>query len=120
MKTEFDSMPPAVIREGNVLRIFFGFEPVEKEDKDGKKTTKFVGYNVDIKGDHSYGSIVSAIVKSKFPNDSKDAIMANRELVRDHPKSQKVTEYLSEYTSYQNWRTYAKSVAQSVIDNIVE
>lgn len=120
MKTEFDSMPPAVVREGNVLRIFFGFEQVEKETPEGDTITKFVGYNVDVKDDHSYGGIVSAIIRDKFPDSRKDAILANRELIRDDPEHEKAEEYLSEYTAFQDWRLYAKGVAQSVIDNTVE
>lgn len=121
MKTEFDSMPPAVVREGNVLRLFFGFEPVEKTDSMTEDAiTKFQGYNVNVEGDHSYGALVSAIIRDKFPDSRKDAILANRELIRDDPEHEKAEEYLSEYTAFQDWRLYAKGVAQSVIDNTVE
>jgi hypothetical protein len=121
MKTEFDSMPPAVVREGNVLRLFFGFEPVEKTDPMTEEAiTKFQGYNVNVEGDHSYGGIVSAIIRDKFPDSRKDAILANRELVRDDPEHPKSEEYMAEYLDFQDWRIYAKSVAQSVIDNTVE
>lgn len=118
MKAEFDSMPPAVVREGNVLRIFFGFEPVEKETPEGDTITKFVGYNVNVKDDHSYGGIVSAIIRDKYPDEHRDAIFANRELIRDNPEHEKAAEYMQEYNAFQDWRLYAKSVAQSVIDNI--
>lgn len=115
MKTEFDSMPPAVIREGNVLRLFFGFEPIEKEDMEGNTITKYQGYNVDVKGDHSYGSIVSAIIKSKYPDDVRDAIMSNREILKDFPEHDKAEKYSSEYEAFQAWREHAKTVAKSVI-----
>ena len=118
MKTEFDSMPPAVVREGNVMRLFFGFEPVEKETPEGDTITKFVGYNVDVKDDHSYGALVSAIIRDRYPDEHRDAIFANRELIRDNPEHEKAAEYMQEYNEFQDWRLYAKSVAQSVIDNI--
>lgn len=118
MKAEFDAMPQAVVREGTVMRLFFGFEPVEKETPEGDTITKFVGYNVDVKDDHSYGGIVSAIIRDKYPDEHRDAIFANRELIRDNPEHEKAAEYMQEYNEFQDWRLYAKSVAQSVIDNI--
>lgn len=119
MKAEFDAMPQAVVREGTVMRLFFGFEPVEKTDPMTEEAiTKFQGYNVNVEGDHSYGGIVSAIIRDRYPDEHRDAIFANRELVRDNPEHEKAAEYMQEYNEFQDWRLYAKSVAQSVIDNI--
>ena len=120
MNTEFDSMPAAVVREGNVMRLFFGFEPVEKVLQNGETVVKYQGYNVNVIGDHSYGAIVSAIVRDRYTDDRRDAIFANKELVRDNPEHEKASEYMSQYNEFQDWRMYAKSVAQSVIDNTVE
>lgn len=117
MKAEFDAMPLPIIREGNKLRLFFGFEPVEVEYS-GETTTKYRGTNVDIEGDHSYGTLVSAIIRDKYPDDKRDAIFANRELVKDNPEHEKAAIYLAEYEAFQEYRLYAKSVAQSVIENL--
>jgi len=117
MKAEFDAMPLPVIREGNKLRLFFGFEPFEVEYNE-ETSTKFRGTNVDVDGDHSYAALVSAIIRDKYPDDKRDAIFANRELVKDNPEHEKAVIYLAEYEAFQDYRLYAKSVAQSVIENI--
>lgn len=117
MKAEFDAMPLPIIREGNKLRLFFGFEPVEVE-YNGETSTKFRGTNVDIDGDHSYGALVSAIIRDKYADDKRDAIFANREIAKENPEHEKAAIYLSEYEAFQDYRLYAKSVAQSVIENI--
>lgn len=117
MKAEFDTMPQAIIREGNKLRIFFGFEPVEVEHN-GETYTKFRGTNVDVEGDNSYGALVSAIIKDKYSDDKRDAIFANRDLAKENPEQAKAEIYLAEYNEFQNYRLYAKSIAQSIIENL--
>lgn len=117
MKAEFDAMPLPIIREGNKLRLFFGFEPVEVE-YNGETTTKFRGTNVDVAGDHSYGVLVSAIVRDKYPDDKRDAIFANHEIAKENPEHEKAETYIAEYNEFQDYRLYAKSVAQSVIDKL--
>lgn len=116
MRTEYDYVPPASIKEGTILRLFFGFEPVEKQDMQGNTITKYQGYSVDVKGDHSYGAIVSAIIKSKYPDDVRDAIMSNREILKDFPEHDKAEKYSSEYDNFQAWREYAKIIAKSVAE----
>lgn len=117
MKAEFDAMPLPIIREGNKLRLFFGFEPVEIEYNE-ETTTKFRGTNVDVEGDHSYSALVSAIIRDKYTDDKRDAIFANRELAVENPELEKAAIYIAEYNAFQDYRLYAKSVAQSVIENI--
>ena len=115
MKCEYDYIPELSIKEGNTTRLFFGFEEVVR-DNNGEPITKYAGHNVDINGDITYGSVVSAIIKEQYSDDKKDAILANRELVRDNPSHEKADEYNSEYTAFQNWRAYAKEVAVQVIN----
>lgn len=118
MKAEFDAMPPEVVQEGTTLRLFFGFEPVQKQGQDEELLTKYEGYNVDVVDDHSYAGIVSAIIKHEYPDDKKDAILANRELVRDYPDHEKADRYMADYNAFQDWRIYAKEIAQGVIEEL--
>lgn len=122
MRAEFDNMPNLWLQEQNVLRIFFGFEAVQvQEQTQGDSdtpitTTKYRGTNVDVVGDHSYGAIVSAIIRDKYPDDRKDAIIANRELAVEDPTIPKAEIYIAEYNAFQNYRAYAKTIAQQVIE----
>jgi len=115
MKCEYDSIPNLTIKEGNITRLFFGFNDVTKIDN-GVEITKYSGHNVDIEGEVTYDSAVSAIIKEQYSDDKKDAIFANRELIRDNPQHEKADEYTAEYNAFQNYRAYAKEIASQVIN----
>jgi len=114
MKATYDSIPALVQREGSCLRIFHSFEPVTVTDKDTTRTN-FVGRSVDIDGASDYPSIVSAIFRDLYPDSVKDAILLNRELVRDNPDHEKTVKYIAEYEAMQRFRTQAKLIATEVI-----
>ena len=115
MKCEYDYIPELSIKEGNITRLFFGFEEVIR-DNNGEPITKYLGHNVDIEGDATYDSVVSAIIKEQYSDDKKDAIFANRELVRDNPSHEKAAKYTAEYNAFQEWRAYAKELATQIIN----
>jgi hypothetical protein len=115
MKCEYDYIPALSIKEGNITRLFFGFNAVTTTGN-GEEHTKYVGHNVDLKGDVTYDSVVSAIIKEQYSDDKKDAIFANRELVRNNPAHEKADEYTAEYTAFQDWRAYAKDLATQIIN----
>ena len=114
MKVTYDYLPPLVRREGATTRIFFGFLPVTIQV--GEETIeKYEGYNVDLAEFVDYNSIVSAIIRGEYPDERKDAILFNRELVRDNPEHPKAAEYTAEYEGLQAWRATAKDVATEVL-----
>lgn len=101
-------------REGNVLRLLFGFEKKEKtEDND---IDSYQCESVDVAGATSYGSIISAIVNDKYSNDDVQAIIANYEEAKDvEEPSEKEQEHLDEYKEYQEYRQRAKEIAKVVV-----
>jgi hypothetical protein len=101
-------------REGNVLRLLFGFEKKEKtEDND---IDSYQCESVDVAGATSYGSIISAIVNDKYSNDDVQAIIANYEEAKDvENPSEKEQEHLDEYKEYQEYRQRAKEIAKVVV-----
>ena len=115
MKVIYDSIPSLVRREGRLTRIFHGFQAITIQDRE-TTIEKFEGYNVDILGSIDYATIVSAIIRNEYPDSRKDAIILNRELVKDNPEHEKATEYIAEYDALQAWRMNAKQVATSVIE----
>lgn len=115
MKCEYDYIPALSVNEGNITRIFFGFEEITC-DNNGESITKYLGHNVDIEGDATYDSVVSAIIKEQYSDDKTAAIFANRELVRDNPTHEKAAEYNAEYNAFQEWRAYAKELAAQIIN----
>ena len=71
MKTMYDSIPPKVVREGKIVRIFFDFVPVEiqvaNNDEDTslsetKTITKFEGININLTGTIDYDKLVDSII----------------------------------------------------------
>jgi hypothetical protein len=115
MKVLYDTMPALVQREGSLLRIFHSFQSVSITGVDNETVEKFEGYNIDIEGPADYGNIVSAIIRGEYPDQKKDAVILNRELVRDNPAHEKAEEYNAEYELLQAWRATAKQVATEVI-----
>lgn len=115
MKVLYDQMPQLFTREGSLLRIFHSFAPIEITTND-VTIEKFEGFNVDIDGPADYGSIVSAIIKAEYPDSKKDAILFNRELVKDNPDHEKYAQYIEEYDNFQAWRLSAKQIASQIVE----
>lgn len=117
MITVYDKIPPMVVVEGDITRLFFDFKEVEIIDSEST-STKYQGQNVDIKGAFEYGTIISAIIKDKYTSDERDAVLANYELAKEqeYPISEeKRSEYIREYSEYQRYRIYAKEIANQVL-----
>lgn len=111
-----------VEREGSLLRVYFDFNKEVVKDFDGNVVEEPVQYscqNVDIRGEHGYGSIVGAIVNDRYSNDDVQAIQFNYELAKDDESNitkEKREEYISEYNEFQEYRAHAKEVAEKVIN----
>ena len=61
--------------------------------------------------------IISSLIKANYPADRMDAIRNNYELVKDGTAGDKAEEYTQEYLAMQDWRTYSKELAKSIIDS---
>ena len=113
-----------VIKEGDMVRLFFDFAKVETTSSDSADTecgeTKVEQSsctNIDI-GAVDYSSIVSAIVNGKYNNNDVQAIIANYELAKDSSSDitdDKRTEYLNDYAEFQTYRAHAKEIANQVL-----
>lgn len=121
------SMPTGIkiIEEGEVVRLFFDYEEVERtataegEEPDG--AGQYMCENVDVMGGRSYGGVVSAIVRSRYDSDAVQAILANKALSDDKASditAEKRTEYKADYDTFQQWRARAKEVAAEVTRRI--
>jgi hypothetical protein len=114
------------VEEGSLLRIYFDYAVYDmaQTDESGNETKVENSYsceNVDIDGKRDYSSIVAAIVSSKYSNDDVTAIIANKALADDSTSDitdAKRTEYQTEYTNFQTWRSHAKDVADKVISKL--
>jgi hypothetical protein len=114
-----------VIKEGDMVRLFFDFAKVETTSSDSADTesgeTKVEQSsctNIDIVGAVDYSSIVSAIVNGKYNNNDVQAIIANYELAKDSSSDitdDKRTEYLNDYAEFQTYRAHAKEIANQVL-----
>jgi hypothetical protein len=108
-----------VRKEGNLLRIFFDFAEETYTDNDGKQQNRLSCQSVDVYG-ISYGDIVNAIIKDKYPDDKKDAIILDYRLVTEDTtlSDDKKTEYTANYNSFQTWRAHAKNIATEILKEL--
>ena len=101
-----------IIREGSLLRLFFGFTPfipIEGEAKD-----LYNCENIDVQGS-SYASIVNAIMVDKYPSDKVQAVLLNYQDALDSTSEiteEKRAEYIKEYNDMQDYRKFAKEIAR--------
>ncbi len=107
---------PEVRKEGNLLRIFFDFAKEERTNTDGTTTEIVSCQSVDIIG-NTYGDIVNAIIKDKYSDDKKDAILLDYRLATEDTtlSDAKKTEYTTNYNDFQTWRAHAKEIAKEVL-----
>lgn len=64
----------------------------------------------------TYPQLVTAIVRHKYGPDQTEAILANIASAQTMCVSEeKADEYLNEYTTYNSWRSRAKSIAKEVL-----
>ena len=64
----------------------------------------------------TYPQLVTAIVRDKYGPDQTEAILANIASAQTMCVSEeKADEYLNEYTTYNSWRSKAKSIAKEVL-----
>lgn len=106
-----------IIREGTLLRIFFDYEDMSVTDEEEKM---YICENVDVEG-QSYAEIVSALIRSRYGQDSVEAIMANYEIAKDNESNisdAKRAEYIEEYNDYQAFRIRMKEIANTVINQL--
>lgn len=111
-------------REGDLVRVYFDFKREKVYGMDGKEVETPIQHscqNVDVRGNHSYGAFVGAIVNDKYSADDVQALQFNYELAKDEDSlisDEKREEYLAEYKAFQDWRAHAKEVAAKVIEKL--
>jgi len=127
MKTMYDSIPPKVVREGKIVRIFFDFVPVEiqvaNNDEDTslsetKTITKFEGININLTGTIDYDKLVDSIISEKYPTSNQFAIIMNKQKAQTDPDADKSAEYLSDYDELEAYTDHSKEVAKELLTAI--
>ena len=111
-----------IIKEGNVLRMFFSFEKQESNDMDG---TPIINNNYWCRSvdtiDISYVGIVDAIITDIYPLSSQYSILANKNLADDVTSNitkEKRNNYINEYNIFQSYRFFAKDLASKIINEL--
>lgn len=106
-----------VVKEGNLLRLFFDFVAVTPT-QEMPANNMYDCEGIDVRGS-GYSDIVSGIVNDRYPRDKWDAIMANYQDALDGQSDlteAKRAEYVQEYANFQAWRKRAKEIANTVIN----
>lgn len=106
-----------VTRENGLMLLSFDFDKVESKDIEGNVVCQLRSEFVEVSGS-SYGDIVNAIIKDKYPDDVKDATILDKQLADDAESSitdEKRKEYLQNYADFQTWRIHAKEIAKEVL-----
>ena len=113
-KSEFDYKPSLIEKEGDVVRINFDVEEVEKEfpavgDKEPIIRKIWEAYVVRVAEPITRPRIIDAIVTAGYPNDVMQAVINNYLL------NQKDSEAKQEFNDMQSWRAHAKEIATEVM-----
>ena len=113
-KSEFDYQPSLIEQEGNVVRINFDAEQVEKEFQsagEGEPVVRQIweAYVVRLEEPLTRSRVVDAIVTAGYPNDVMQAVQ-NNYLADPEDKDAK-----AEMDAMQAWRVKAKQVADEVM-----
>jgi len=105
--------------EGALVRLLFDFKKVVPEDDESPRDT-YDCESVDATG-RTYGDIVSSIVNDRYSSDKVQAIMANYAEAIDAEseiEAGKRSEYIAEYTAYQQFRKHAKEIAAIAVETL--
>ena len=118
-KSEFDYQPSLMEQEGNVVRINFDAEQVDKEvpaEDGGQPVIRKVweAYVVRVEEPLTRSRIVDATVNAGYPRDKMDAVINNYLL------NQKDAEAKQEFNDMQAWRQRAKQLADEVLAAVGE
>ena len=106
MVSNYVDKPELIIRSSKEVVINFDFAK-QPYYMDGTDTTQWVGRTVVIrKYAPTYDEIVSALIADKYTIDAQISILYNRDGSEQHE---------TEYTEYQSWRAYCKSIAKQVV-----
>lgn len=116
MKYEYSEERPELV----TIRISYG-QPIytvntlveEVQDAHGKY--RYISIELPL-NTWEKSFIISGIIKAKYTSDIMDAVRNNYELVRDGTAGDKTQEYTDEYLAMQEWRRYAKELADEIFE----
>lgn len=103
-----------IVRENGLLRVMFDFEEYATVDEGGDELKGLRCELVDVHG-RTYSDLVAAIVNSRYDADDTLAILANKQLAEDG-EEEKRDEHLAKYAAFQEWRSHAKEIANTVLE----
>ena len=113
-KSEFDYKPSLLEKEGDVVRINFDVEEVEKEfpavgDEEPIIRKIWEAFVVRVSEPITRSRIIDVIVNAGYPRDVMDAVINNYLL------NQKDADNKAEFDKMQEWRAKAKQVADTIL-----
>lgn len=108
MKVQSDTQQSLVEKLQGGLLINFNIATKSKIDN-GKTVNYFEAEQVKVSATPNKAEVIEAILLDKYPTSEQLALIFNKD--RD-------AEHLAEYTSYQEYRVFAKKIANSVMEII--
>lgn len=133
-KSTFDYSPSLIEHEGNFIRINFDVDEIKldngtdsndiNEGNDTAPRTVYSAYVVRIEQPMERDKVIDAIVRAAYPNDKMQAIInnhfANLAKIADGKKlDADDEEHEAEYKEMQSWRTMAKSIGKSALEEYI-
>lgn len=103
--------PQAIlVPQGKYTHLLHGITLVPATDGDGDMhqpmPEHYEAERIEIEGTPDYGTLVSAVVRSRYSADEVEAIVLNGSDTPEHE---------AEYEALQQWRSHAKEIAKQVL-----
>lgn len=105
MYLESNNQMPLVTREKKTCLICFDEQTITREED-----TLFAYEAVRVPFPYTYAIIVAAIIKEKYNDDAREAIVNNH--LEENPSE----EHEQEFAQLQAWRSHAKQIAHQICD----
>lgn len=102
--------PCGMVRQDASVHIIYGITPVDATpatDLTPAMPAHFEAQRIEFKGNPDYPTLVSLLVRDRYPANDVEAIILNHgDGNPDHE---------AQYTALQQWRTEAKSIAHTIL-----
>lgn len=113
MELQSNHRMPLVTREGMTALVCFNEREIQRQEEGTEQVITLYVYDyVRVPYPFTYSSLVSVLVKSRYDDDSMQAIINN------HLSDEETPEHAEQFTAMQEWRTEVKEVAHEVIDSL--
>ena len=105
MYIESNTQMPLITREKKTILICFDEQVITREEN-----TVYTYQGVRVPFPYTYPTVVAAIIKDKYDDDEREAIVNN------HLDEDPSAEHEAEFNALQAWRHHAKEIAHQICD----